>query len=104
MIKTWAEEEHKNSANWMFTRFGGAWMCGCLEMGDLDAPVISNRKARFYFTEKGFKKYGPAIIQGAKESGQCLQVIRRKNPKRSQIVYKDKYQLAILPMNKKYNK
>ena len=60
-----------------------------------------NQKARFYFTEKGYHECGKDFIEEAREYGQILQVIKRKNPKKSQIVYQDEYQVAILPDKKK---
>ena len=82
--------------NWIFSRFGGAWMCGALDM-EMNAPKIRvNPKAKFYLTELGYKKFAKAIISSAKIYKQILKVISRKNPKRSQICYKDKYQVAII--------
>ena len=104
--KLLAHEEGKETPVWVRFRFGGAWRAGGLDMGDLNVPRtrIRHSKAKFYFTEEGFKRYGPGIIADAKEQGVPLQVIRRKNPKRSQIVYQDEYQVAILPSVKNKKK
>jgi len=88
--------------NWEHGRFGGAWSEGCLSVGELNMPKgVTNKKARFYFTEKGYKKFGKSIIESAIKEKQILQVIKRKNPKKSQIVYEDEYQVAILPEKKR---
>ena len=56
-----------------------------------------NPRARFYFTEKGWELYGRQVQSLATKQGFDPRVERRKNPKRSQIVYEDAYQVAILP-------
>lgn len=65
---------------------------------DLPAPQITNRRARFYFTETGWRKIGLKLVRAARERGHVVQVIRRKNPERSQIVFQDQLQVAILPL------
>ena len=88
--------------NWHYGRFGGAWAEGCLSLGDLALPKKRiNSRAKFYFTEKGYRKYGKDVIASSIEEDQVLQVIKRKNPKKSQIVYEDEYQVAILPEKRK---
>ena len=84
-------------------RFGGACACGGTELWDLKLPQIVNKKAKFYFTEKGWKIFAKQMIVHARENGQILKVIRRKNPKKSQIVYKDEYQVAIMPDKRNKN-
>jgi len=64
---------------------------------ELRAPNISNRRARFYFTERGWKKIGRFVATKAGRAGYVVKVIRRKQPGRSQIVYRDDLQVAILP-------
>ena len=61
------------------------------------APRLANPRARFYFTEAGWKKFGQGVLAVAKEEGRMVRVIRRKNPPKSQIIYQDAYQVAILP-------
>jgi hypothetical protein len=63
----------------------------------LPAPLITNPRARFYFTELGWRKIGCVLASEAKKRGHVVQVMRRKNPRRSQIVFADKLQMAILP-------
>jgi hypothetical protein len=65
--------------------------------GELRAPNIANRRARFYFTERGWQKIGRFVATEARRAGHVVKVIRRKQPSRSQIVYRDNLQVAILP-------
>jgi hypothetical protein len=66
------------------------------ELG-LAAPKISTPRARFYFTEYGWRRVGQAVATEAKRRGHVVRVIRQKNPRPSQIVYQDALQLALLP-------
>lgn len=91
----------KKRTVWAFGRFGGAFDAAGLDMGDLPAPDIDNPRARFYFTEAGFHKYGAVIIEDARRRGLVLRVEKQKNPSKSQIVYQDKWQVAILPEKRK---
>ncbi len=59
-------------------------------------PTIENEKARFYFTEAGWRRAGSKIAVEARRCGHVIRVIRRKNPEPSQVVYRDELQLAIL--------
>ena len=68
---------------------------------DLTAPRFKNPKARFYFTEEGWNRYGRRVYQSALLNGHQLKVIRRKNPDSSQIVYRDRWQVAILPRRRR---
>jgi len=65
---------------------------------------ITNKRARFYFTELGWQKVGRFVAAEAKRAGRVVKVIRRKRPSRSQIVYQDELQLAILPRKSNHNK
>ncbi|MBV8378213.1 MAG: hypothetical protein JO279_14550 [Verrucomicrobia bacterium] len=86
-----------------FQRLTGAGRC----FGDvmfahhLCAPLIQNRRARFYFTERGWEKVGRFVAGEARKQGFQMRVIRRKNPPVSQIFYRDEFQLALLPFNRK---
>jgi hypothetical protein len=64
---------------------------------NVPAPRLTNPRARFYFTEAGWKQFGQAVLVAAQQEGRKVRVIRRKNPPKSQIVYQDAYQVAILP-------
>jgi hypothetical protein len=58
---------------------------------------ITNPRTRFYFTEAGWQKYGRQMYAAARQRGHTIRIIRRKNPAKSQIVYQDAYQVALLP-------
>jgi hypothetical protein len=62
----------------------------------LRSPLIQNRRARFYFTERGWDEVGRYVAREAQEKGFLIRVIRRKNPEASQIVYRDAFQVALL--------
>jgi hypothetical protein len=68
----------------------GAW-------GDLPMPGLSNPRVRFWFTERGWRAYGMRVAAEARASGHAFRVIRRKNPPRSMVVYRDDWQVALLP-------
>jgi hypothetical protein len=80
------------------TRICGAFSAGVTEgFGGLPAPGFQVPRARFYFTELGWKQFGRAIYAAAQREGRAVRGIRLKNPHRSQLVYQDAYQVAILP-------
>jgi len=56
-----------------------------------------NPRARFYFTEKGWKEVGLVIVQEMREMGYYVRVEKKKNPKASDAAYFDSYQVALLP-------
>jgi len=58
---------------------------------------LRNARARFYFTERGWRKFGREVAAEAKRRGHVVNIIRRKNPRPSRIVYADPWQVAILP-------
>ena len=68
----------------------GAW-------GDLPMPMLSNPRVRFWFTERGCRAYGLRVAAEARASGRAFRVIRRKNPSRSTVIYRDDWQVALLP-------
>jgi hypothetical protein len=76
----------------------GVFTAGVTEgMEEVPSPHLTNPRARFYFTEEGWKRFGRNIVAIARKKGRAVRVIRRKNPHKSQIVYQDVYQVAILP-------
>lgn len=84
------------------TRMRGVFVAGfSAGLGDIPFPRLSNQRARFYFTEAGWKKYGRNVYAAAQRGGHVVRLIRLKNPARSQIVYQDAYQVAILPERKR---
>jgi hypothetical protein len=78
-------------------RLMGAYAAGGMGWGTLPRPHIGNRRARFYFTEAGWHKIGRAILMDARRRGIMIRVVRLKNPPLSQVIYRDKWQVAILP-------
>ena len=65
--------------------------------GDLPMPRVTNPRVRFWFTERGWRAYGRRVAAEARASGRAFRVIRRKNPPRSMVVYRDDWQVALLP-------
>jgi hypothetical protein len=84
-------------------RLMGAWVAG-VDGFNLNYPDISEPRARFYFTENGWCKVGRFVAVNARREDRVVRVIRRKNPHKSQIVYKDELQVAILPRKVKTNR
>ena len=80
-------------------RLMGAFNAGLADKawGDLPMPVLSNPRVRFWFTERGWHAYGLRVAAEARASGRAYRVIRRKNPPRSIVVYRDDWQVALLP-------
>ena len=79
----------------------GAMIAGFGTFGDLKAPPVRNHRARFWFTEAGWEKYGRDVMADAMRSGRVYRLLRRKNPPGSAVVYRDKWQVAVLPLGKK---
>jgi len=65
--------------------------------GDLPMPFLTNPRLRFWFTERGWRVYGLRVAAGARASGRTYRVLRRKNPPRSTVIYRDEWQVALLP-------
>ena len=78
----------------------GAMFAGLGSLGDLPAPSISNPRARFWFTEAGWRKYGRHLLSDARRSGRVYRLLRQKNPPRSAVVHRDRWQVAILPVKR----
>jgi hypothetical protein len=79
------------------SRFGGAFTAGVAGWDDLPYPQIEHPRARFWFTEKGWKEYGRAVYDSAVAQGHVVRVLRQKNPPESRVVYRDRFQVAIVP-------
>jgi hypothetical protein len=78
-------------------RLMGAYAAGALGWGNLPRPHIGNRRARFYFTERGWHKIGRTVLMDARRRGIMIRVVRLKNPPISQTIYRDEWQVAVLP-------
>lgn len=80
----------------------GAMYAGFYGMDELPYPRhITNPRVRFWFTERGWSKYGRYVLSSARTSGRTYRLIRQKNPPRSSVVYRDEWQVALLPPRKK---
>jgi hypothetical protein len=80
-------------------RLMGAFNAGLADRawGDLPMPALSNPRVRFWFTERGWRAYGLRVAAEARASGRAFRVIRRKNPSKSMVIYRDDWQVALLP-------
>ena len=67
---------------------------------DIPAPQLSDPRLRFWFTEQGWKDYGVKIIGYARQEGRKFRVFKRKNPPRSAVMYRDRWQVALLPVKR----
>ena len=65
--------------------------------GGMKGPKWVNPRARFYFTEKGWREVGKALYLDAKRRGFNPRLEVRKNPKRSDVVHCTSYEVAVLP-------
>jgi hypothetical protein len=64
---------------------------------DLPMPFLTSPRVRFWFTERGWRAVGLKVAAEARASGRAYRVIRRKNPARSLVIYRDEWQVALLP-------
>lgn len=78
----------------------GAMLAGMSDFGDLPAPAVTNERTRFWFTEAGWKKYGQGMLAAAYQSGRTWRLLKQKNPPRSAVIYRDKWQVALLPVKR----
>ena len=68
---------------------------------DMPGPRKSIPKnGRFYFTEKGWDKYGRAVIKACQKTGQEYRVIRIKE-NAVEVLYKDDIQVMARPLRKR---
>ncbi len=78
-------------------RLAGAFTAALDGWADLPYPPRVNPRARFWFTEAGWRRYGRDVAAAAEASGRTYRVVRRKNPPDSAVVYRDRWQVAVLP-------
>ena len=64
---------------------------------DLIMPHLQNPKARFWFTEAGWRRYGAPLAARIRDQGVPFTVLREKNPSDARVVYRDRWQVALLP-------
>ena len=95
----WSEESGAIEISLSPGRLMGAYNAGIADdaWGDLPMPMLSNPRVRFWFTERGWRAYGLRVAAEARASGRAFRVMRRKNPPKSTVVYRDDWQIALLP-------
>jgi hypothetical protein len=98
-VWVWSEESGALEISPSPGRLMGAFNAGVADeaWGDLPMPLLSNPRVRFWFTERGWRAYGLRVAAGARASGRAFRVVRRKNPPKSMVVYRDDWQVALLP-------
>jgi hypothetical protein len=68
---------------------------------DMPGPTKAiNKNCRFYFTEKGWKVYGRAIVKACQQVGQEYRVLRVKE-NAVDVFYKDEIQVVVRPLRKR---
>ena len=87
----WSNQEYRGH-----TGAGFGFLADVMVERGMDAPNIQNKRARFYFTKKGWQRVGRHVAAEAKRNGHHVQVLKRKNPEASQLVYADDLQVIIL--------
>jgi hypothetical protein len=99
MVWIWSKETGAKTASPEEGPLLGAWV-GQIAIGAWDGlpfPREYDRRVRFWFTERGWRDYGLNVAAQARASGHTFRVLRRKNPPRSMVVYRDAWQVALLP-------
>ncbi len=98
-VWVWSEESGALEVSPGPGRLTGAFNAGLADgaWGDLPMPMLSNPRVRFWFTERGWRAYGLRVAAEARASGRAFRIIRRKDPPRSMVVYRDVWQVALLP-------
>lgn len=102
-ILTGTHDEWRDAARQAYTRTplpmmgAGTTLGGMMWELRLPAPDITNARTRFWFTERGWDRFGRELAAEGRRQGYVVKVVRRKNPRRSRIVYTDAWQVALLP-------
>jgi hypothetical protein len=84
-------------------RFGGPGygrLADVMQDRGLRRPRTSNPRLRYYFTDLGWQMVGRHVAAEARRIGHLVKVVREKNPLPSQVAYRDRYQVAILPRSR----
>jgi hypothetical protein len=63
----------------------------------LRMPRLRNRRARFWFTAAGWRRFGLPLVAAHEAAGLRARVLRRKKPRDSEVAYRDRWQVALLP-------
>jgi hypothetical protein len=80
-------------------RLGGpgyGFLADVMDERGLRAPSTTNPRARYYFTERGWRAVGRHVAAEARRLGHVVRVLRQKNPTASSVIYRDELQVAIL--------
>ena len=95
----WSEESGALEVSLSQGPLRGAYRAGLADdaWDGLTMPMLSNPRVRFWFTERGWRACGLRVAACARASGRTYRVLRRKNPSRSLVVYRDDWQVALLP-------
>jgi hypothetical protein len=91
----WEDEEERTMGG-----AGYGWLADVMEDRGLTAPDTKNPRLRYYFIELGWRAIGRHVVAEARRLGHLVKVIRQKNPRESQIAFRDKFQIAILQKRK----
>lgn len=80
----------------------GALQLGGVAWDDMPAPSVCNDRLRFWFTEDGWDRYGRNVVAEAQRISAHyhlgpVRVLRRKNPRKGDVAYRDRWQVALLP-------
>lgn len=108
----WRDEDNpdKYESKRLRTARGGAFFCNdrywdaindLMIACGLRTPPAVNTRARFWFTERGYDVVGRDIVRFLSSKGENVRVLQKKNPKRSDVVWGDCYQIALLPTGKR---
>jgi hypothetical protein len=71
----------------LFMLGAGTTLGGMMWELHLPAPAITNARARFWFTERGWDRFGRALVGEGRRQSYLVKV----------IVYADEWQVALLP-------
>ena len=95
-----------NTIEPQLSRFWKSGLMGFSHFGVVQAWAKINKprraiskNCRFYFTEEGWKRYGRPTVSACQKVGQEYRIIRIKE-KSVEVVYRDKFQIAVRPRRK----
>jgi hypothetical protein len=91
-LRSWGFFKHGLCGVTMFADVVDPWV-------DMKAPKNLNKNCRFFFTEKGWDKYGRQTVKACLRTGQKFRIIKVKE-KSVDPVYRDEYQVAVRPRKK----
>lgn len=74
-----------------------AWLAPDEAWSELPGAGSRNERGRCWFTEEGWSRFGRRIAGEARATGRTYRVMRVKNPPRSAVLYRDRWQVVLLP-------